>query len=676
MVSLLVSSRRLVYERSEMPQKLYLENFGNIHALPILHYRMEFASLVRRAVERVNPDCIAVELPATLQAGFSRGVERLPQISVLAYDVSPASPKKAEASETVYLMIEPADPLVEAARLAREKNIPLHCIDVDLDDYPDYTEALPDSYAVQRIGLKAYYDEYLNSRRAEAPGRHDVRREQGMAYRLQRLAAQYGKVLLVTGMAHLDRLKEQFSKPQAPPLERTRRSNARLMNLHPDSCREVLGEFPFLSAVYETRRGPLPAEPAPGKNSLRKSFHAFELITGGKQDIPEEEVLREAIVRSARQAGKEGAAADRQRAILRLFQESAGHYKQETGEPVHIWQKRAFFRFSRNYALTSGMLLPDLFQMLAAARGCVDDNFAYAFYRLATCYPWQREVAEIPTIRLTPEDLRAASRRIRFRPKARGRDKGLSHLNFLRRKREARPGEWLEGFDDPSICSYPPEDLVIEEYGRFLRKKGVKQLSEEQSRVEAFSASMLDGIDMRETLRNFHEGKIYVRENLRIKGGVGSVVVIFDEDRDKKKFPYLMTWLGEHEQESDMAFYGTLPTDNIVGPGISRCEYGGFMLSFPPRRMLDVWQDSDYRFARSKAEVLLIAALDYSREKHVVYVAPRPPRSFIKQLAARLGKSIVYVPLGGLSPVRLKKIRVFHVLFGHDKRAVARDYIW
>ena len=29
-----------------------------------------------------------------------------------------------------------------------------------------------------------------------------------------------------------------------------------------------------------------------------------------------------------------------------------------------------------------------------------------------------------------------------------------------------------------------------------------------------------------------------------------------------------------------------------------------------------------------------------------------------------------------VSPVTLKKLRVFHVLFGHDKRDIARDYIW
>ena len=217
---------------------------------------------------------------------------------------------------------------------------------------------------------------------------------------------------------------------------------------------------------------------------------------------------------------------------------------------------------------------------------------------------------------------------------------------------------------------------MIENYGGFLKKKGTKQLSEEETRLEPFSTSLLDGIDMRETLRNLHEGRIYVREYLRIKGGVGSIVVIFDMDREGEKYPYLMTWLGEHEQESDMAFYATPPADNIVGPGICRCEYGGFLLAYPPRRMSDVWSDKDYSFARGKGEVLLLAALDYSPEKHVVYAASRPPRSYFRQIASRLNKKIIFIPLGSLSPVTLKKLRVFHVLFGHDKRATAKDYIW
>ncbi|MGO9897878.1 MAG: hypothetical protein ACLPX8_27140, partial [Bryobacteraceae bacterium] len=148
-----------------------------------------------------------------------------------------------------------------------------------------------------------------------------------------------------------------------------------------------------------------------------------------------------------------------------------------------------------------------------------------------------------------------------------------------------------------------------------------------------------------------------------------------DEDRDDR-YPYLTTWLGENQNESDMAFYSTFPFDNMVGPGIGRAEYGGFLMTLPPRRMYDVWQDADYESAESKSERLLLAAIDYSIHRHVVYVAARPPRSIYRTIAARMGRTIIYIPIGQLSPVSLKKIRVVHVLDSYEKREIAKDYLW
>jgi hypothetical protein len=153
------------------------------------------------------------------------------------------------------------------------------------------------------------------------------------------------------------------------------------------------------------------------------------------------------------------------------------------------------------------------------------------------------------------------------------------------------------------------------------------------------------------------------------------VVVIFDEDA-AGRYNYMTTWLGEHQNESDMAFYSTFPFEHMVGPGIGRGEYGGFLMSLPARRMYDVWQDTDYDMAESKSERLLLAGLDYSVQKYVVYVAAKPPRTIFRSVAARFGRTIIYIPIGQLSPIALKKIRVVHVLDGYDKRESAREYLW
>jgi hypothetical protein len=345
-------------------------------------------------------------------------------------------------------------------------------------------------------------------------------------------------------------------------------------------------------------------------------------------------------------------------------------------EEVRAWQRLNLARFGRNLALASARLVPDLIDLLAAARGCISENYAWELHQLAVAYPHQVETAmDMATARIRADEMFDGTRRIRLQRRHR-RPKRPDWRSILKRRRrgERWPGEWLEGFDGDAICSYPPEDIVVEDFGRYLRKRGKSVLSEEQARTVPFTTSVLDGIDVRETIRHWSERQIYVRELGRAPGNVGSVVMIFDEEEDA--YAHCQTWLGEHEQESDMAFFCTEPEQGIVGPGICRVTYGGFLLSYPPRRMADVWTDPDYRMAQNKAEVLLLAALDYSEEQVVVHVAPRPPRSILYQLAARLGLKIVHLPIGTISPATRKRVRVMHILSGYEKREVAADYIW
>jgi hypothetical protein len=342
-------------------------------------------------------------------------------------------------------------------------------------------------------------------------------------------------------------------------------------------------------------------------------------------------------------------------------------------------QLRTFNKFVMNYALLSGFLTPDLYKVLVAARGVVDDNFAYEVWDLATDYPWQTDSPRLPVLRLRGTDLFLDQKRIRFHRHFRTLRRRLVPLPVKKRHKERFPGEWKREFKAHTICSFQPEDIIIEGFGKYVKRRAVKEKSEENNRIVPFVTSMMDGIDIRETLRNIKDGTIYVRENISLRGKVGSVVVIFDPDlpdaRGKEDFPWRVTWLGEHNQESDMAFYSTTAGEVVVGPGISRCQYGGFMLTFPPLRVYDIWKDPFFDFARNKPERLLLAALDYALERHVVYVSSSPPSSLCRTFASRLRKQIIYLPIGTFSPVTLKKIRQFHVLDGHPVRSYAAQYI-
>lgn len=643
---------------------------GSVAILPVCHYRVEFAQLVAAAVEAFAPAAIAVELPSALQQAAVAAADRLPYLSVVAYRPEGAAGEGVRG----YLLVEPADPLAEALRQGRERGLAVHCVDASLFDYPERDDGLPDPYAALRIGHRAYYEAAAAGRFArEAPDEADAHREAVMAYRLAELAGE--RVLFVCGMAHAARVAARLASPAASPFGSHApegagaidRESVQLYDLDADSSREVMAEWPYLSAAYErARSGDGGARTAPERAAPR-------IISFASRRRLESE-LRELLAGAGDEPTRE-LPIDRQAVVFELFKAAARRYEEDTGDRVSPQQMRVLMKFLRNYALVRGMLQPDFHQIVVGARGAVDDNFAYEVWDLGTHYPWQDPSGALPSLRLRIEDLYSASRTIRFHRRAKSRRKRPVLSPVRERRRERRPGEWAEAFDGSAICSYPPEDVVVEEFGGYLKKRAKSVLSEEQSRVEPFTTSVLDGIDVRETIRNWHERKIYVREHQKVRGEVGSVVVVFDEDRDDR-YPWLMTWLGEHAEESDMALYSTDPAETIVGPGISRAEYGGFMMSYPPHRVGDVWSDPFYGEARSKPEILLMAAIDYSLERLVVYVAAEPPRTAIKRLAARFDKKIVYVPIGQLSPVTIKKLRVFHVLSGHDKRKIAKDYVW
>ena len=596
----------------------------NVRLVPILHSRMEFATEVRRQFEEFRPDHLAIEYPSTLKEKILQGIKRLPYLSVVHYEESDGT--------FIYLLLEPTDGQIEAARLALEHSIPIHFIDRDTEGYPLDLSPMPDPYALTKIGHFIFCQAYLRKHRDDPRSLEDRLREKTMAYHLQQLSRKGERILFVGGLYHLPGLVEALAQPQIEVIGRRLRKGVGLAHLHRDSSREIMSEMPFLAAQYEKSR-----------------------------------------------SSREGETQDRLEANNQVISASRQNYWKNSKEELSRSQVRVLNRFARNYALVSGGLVPNFYQLIVAARGAADDNFAYEVWDKGSDYPWQTENPGLPVLRLSGEDLFLDQKRIRFHRRLKTFRRRLVPVPIRRKKRERIPGEWKRDFQGLFICSYPPEDVVVEGYGQYLQKKALEIKSEENNRIVPFATSMEDGLDIRQTIREWPTGPIYVKESRPLKGKVGSVVVIFDPDfpdeEGKEDFPWKVTWLGEHEQESDMAFYSTPAGEVMDGPGISRCQYGGFMLTYPPLRVYDIWKDPFFDVARNKPERLLMSAIDYSLEKHVVYVAATPPSGWCQSMASRLGKKIIYLPIGIFSPITLKKIRQFHVLDGHHVRKYAKHYI-
>ena len=61
-------------------------------------------------------------------------------------------------------------------------------------------------------------------------------------------------------------------------------------------------------------------------------------------------------------------------------------------------------------------------------------------------------------------------------------------------------------------------------------------LGEDVARSEKFTTSVMDGLDMRETLRNSHKGDIYVKILPPRRGSVEVVVFLFDTPANPEKY--------------------------------------------------------------------------------------------------------------------------------------------
>ncbi len=689
---------------------------NNIYFLPSLHGRLEFGAAVSILMKSIEFDALALELPDFMKRHYIEGIARLPFISAVCFETGGA---------LNYHLIEPQDAMCEAARNFFDggRRSDIHFIDRFIDDYRGGQDNFPDPYSIYGAGLVNYCAEYykmhgglpLNQR-----SHGDLMREQFMAANLEQLSAKHSKVLFVCGIYHYPAIFDMLDYKNAIPFYNVKIGRVYLANLAKTSHESVLSEYPFMIEHFLAARnsraaagacGALAAgvSPPEGESYAPDNIFRLDFAAGGRGPaLNGERVFGGAVFQCADpEASAPGdnissleydlkisaiekkinfdrpAVLDRALINLKLLKIAAVNYEKNTGSEIGHNYFDIMLKFLSNYVRLKGFMAAGLYDLLMAARASVDDNYAYEVFEAACRYPWIDNSHKFVTLELGLKDLKIDGKTVRFHRRLKSVRQVFAPY-FKKRKKEEKPGDWLGQWkeNEDSICSYPPEDLMIENFGDYLKKKAGGVSDDEHARLEPFSTSLMDGVDMRETIRNYHiDGRIFVKISRRSGGAVGTVVMIFDEDNfagapHKEKYPYKMTWLGEHGQESDMAFYSTVPGDKIAGPGISRCEYGGFMLSYPPMRLYDIWRDPAYFAAKTKPETLLLAALDYSLEKIVVYCAKKPPRTFFKTIAARLGKKIVYVPAGQFSRITIEKLKVMHILSGKKIRQNAKDYIW
>jgi hypothetical protein len=613
-----------------------------IRVMPIIHGSGDFAIQVREELLSRPYDCVAVPLPPSFQEQVEVAVERLPRISVVVQiDAETDDVEASGEAGFSYVPIDPCQGVIAALRTARGERIAREFIDMETPRFEPVTGAFPDPYALKRVKPERFAAAVLATVPPPLPGQN-TDRVRWMAARLRELEARYRSILLVCSILDWPWIRDAFARSLPVKDPEPFFTPVLTYAVDPRTLIFVLGELPYITNLYERGRREL----TPDDNLS---------VDGVKE-----------MVLDARERLKKKHPRAAQRVTPQLLS--------------------VYFRYIRNLSLLDRRLTPDLYSLVVAAQQTTGDDFALALAETARDYPSidaesgeEREetgfdLPELARIGINQAELpvwgsgpivsrlpgQALSwRTCQLRPKP-------------PREEQAR---WRQRWDPFGMCSYPPEDDRIESFHRHVRDQARATLGADLACTEKFTTSVRDGIDIRETLRNWHTGDLYVKIVPPSRGSIEVVIFLFDLHADPTIYVNRTTWYAEHPEESTLAFYATDPMKNLVGPGIAQAQYGGALFIFPPRSIPDVWSDQRLDFTDTLEERLLAAAFLHSRERHVAVVSPKIPPGSWRRLARKYGRKIVHVPLKRFGGQLLERLRTFHVLNGKHVRSFAADYI-
>lgn len=597
-----------------------------ITVVPVLHGKAAFSQVVRSCCLRHRYDCIAVDLPELFHPLLPEAIDALPLIHALVVR------DRTGKEPLFYLPTDPCDATIEAVRQSFQLHIPFYTV-----RYPSCTTGiplppLPDEHAIGKLGFDAYGTLCLTALRERPPDPVDELNGRYIARKLRELEFRHHSILAIIHLRHIIPVLRFFrealsNKPFPSPPE----YSTALLPVNPDHLYFALGELPFITGKYERERYDLLAEP-------------FDPVTSVKD-----------LFRETRDSGE-----NRSDDVITL-------------SPVRI---QTALTFLRNLTVLSGRLLPSLFDIVQAAKGVGGSAFGLRILKEAKYYPWFPIEEKRGMLGIGIDLIKVPVWGITSKAVNLFRDHALEWRTLSLRPdpSEERKKQYRYRWSPFGMCSHVPEDRSIERFNGAIRRKTLRTLMEDHVKTEKFSTSVKDGIDTRETLRNWHTGGIYIKELPPARGKIDTVLVLFDTKHDDR-YPHRTTWYAEHPEESTLTFFATDPFEDLIGPGIARCRYGGLSLLFPPRHIPDIFRIETDHYLPDLTARLTLGALLFSEEKIIAFVAHERPGAHLANLARFYHKRLLWIPLASFSHETATKLRRFHILNGKTVRSWASRYI-
>ncbi len=377
-----------------------------------------------------------------------------------------------------------------------------------------------------------------------------------------------------------------------------------------------------------------------------------------------------------------------QQSFLNAFNRARLHYFEWGKRELSHSEIAQFFKFSYKLAAESQKLSPTSFDILLAAHAIIDSNFSMEFIKECRTYhtksqnlmpefiiPLNQLWAQVSHMELRRfETLTRMRPRKAFLKKVENKSKS-SDLKEITENKYA-DNSWLQS-ESPYSCSFPEEDVFFEDLAFRCRDNAQSTIKQKETRSVPLTSHLGDGLDIRETIRNWHTKKTYIKEEMRSnKTDIGAIIFVFNEPAEDEKFSWHSFWSAEKHDRSHLMFYATPFKDKVVGPGIARSDFGGCAVLPIPCYLSDPWYEPFIlHYAQSKSEMLLLAASVASEHHTILYIASTPPRRELSDLIKRSGKFILYSNLNEMTPNVLSKMRTFHILAEAGVRSYAHKYI-
>lgn len=616
-----------------------------VKLMPVVHGSGDCALLVREELLSRRWGCLAVPLPPSFQEAVEDAVRGLPRVSVVVAEEPEAGGfpggewgerGEAEGPEPgpacSYVPVEPCQPVVAAIRGALGDRVPRAFIDLETPRFESVPWTYPDPYALKRVSPERFAAAVLT---AVPPPASPLQRARAdwMGEQLRRLEVDHDSVLCVCSYLDWPWIREAYREQRPAPEQASFWAPVRTFAVREATLTFLMGELPFVAALYERSRREL----TPDENLS---------VDGVK------ELLLEARDRWVKADPRLRRRVSPQRLMTLLT-------------------------YVRNLTLLHRRLTPDLYALVVAAKQVVGDDFAIALIEVAREYPFQGEGKEREEASFSPDGRAALPELGALEAKNRlpGQEMSWHTVELRPPRREPEQRAWRQRWDPYRSCSYEPEDARIESFRNHLVEQGKALIGADLARSEKFTTSLMDGIDIRETIRHFYSGDIYVRRIPPSRGNVEVVAILFDVPADPAVYDWRCTWYAEHGEESTLCLYATNYMQKMVGPGIGQSTYGGCFFIYPPRPIPDVWEDPRLAGYETLEERLLAGAFFHSQDRHVVVVSPCPPKGAWRRLARRYGRSLVHLPLSRFSQETVERLRQVHVLNGKEVRSYASEFI-